>query len=455
MSSAGLRAATDKMRADGQPAEAVRTFERAYAALEAGASGTLPDREIEPVRDVLGAGDLPRHDPSAALDRVAIVKLNGGLGTSMGMTRAKSLVEARDGLSFLDVIARQTLALRARHGVRLPLVLMNSYRTRDDSLAALARYPDLPADVPPDFLQHLEPRIRADDLAPVDWPDAPELNGAPPATATCTGAAQLGMLAALLDRGYRYAFASNADNLGAVLDPALLAWFAAEESRSRWRSSRARRPTARAATSRAGAPTAASSARDRPGRRPRLLPRRRPLAPLQLEQPLDRPARARRAARRRRRDDRPPADRQPQAHPRRRPGHPARGRVGAAIGAFDGARAVQVPRTRFAPVKTTDDLLVLRCDVYRLTGDARVERAPERTGDEPFVALDPAHFATLAAFDARFPHGPPSLVACDRLVVRGDVTFGACIVARGAVEITAPEEEAVHIPDGAVLGPTG
>jgi UTP--glucose-1-phosphate uridylyltransferase len=129
--------------------------------------------------------------------------------------------------------------------------------------------------------------------------------------------------------------------------------------------------------------------------------------------------------------------------------------MGAAIGAFDGARAVQVPRTCFAPVKTTDDLLVLRSDVYRLTGDARVQRASGRTGDEPFVALDPAHFATLAAFDARFPHGPPSLVACDRFVVRGDVTFGARVVARGAVEVTAPKGEAVHIPDGAVLGPTG
>src|SRR6185437_13266281 len=95
--------------------------------------------------------------------------------------------------------------------------------------------------------------------------------------------------------------------------------------------------------------------------------------------------------------------------------------MGAAIGAFDGARAIEVPRTRFAPVKTTDDLLVLRSDVYRLGDDARVERA----GDEPFVDLDREHFGTLAAFDARFPAGPPSLAACDRFVVRGDVTFGA------------------------------
>jgi UTP--glucose-1-phosphate uridylyltransferase len=453
VSAAGLRAATDKMRADGQPAEAVRTFERAYEALEAGASGTLPDREIEPVREVLGADDLPRHDPAAALDRVAIVKLNGGLGTSMGMTRAKSLVEARDGLSFLDVIARQTLALRARHGVRLPLVLMNSYRTRDDSLAALARYPDLPADVPPDFLQHREPRIRADDLAPVDWPDDPEIEWAPPGHGDLYPALRSsGMLAALLDRGYRYAFASNADNLGAVLDPALLAWFAAEEV-----------PFAMEVV--------AGTEADRKGGH---IARRRADGRLVLRETAqaDDPDSFRDIDRWRHYNSNNlwidlralsalldagdgTIDLPLIVNRKRIPGGPEviqlESAMGAAIGAFDGARAVQVPRTRFAPVKTTDDLLVLRSDVYRLTGDARVER----TGDEPFVALDPAHFGTLAAFDARFPHGPPSLLACDRLVVRGDVTFGADVVARGAVEVTAPEGEAVHIPDGAVLGPEG
>jgi UTP--glucose-1-phosphate uridylyltransferase len=125
--------------------------------------------------------------------------------------------------------------------------------------------------------------------------------------------------------------------------------------------------------------------------------------------------------------------------------------MGAAIGAFDGARAVGVPRTRFAPVKTTDDLLVLRSDVYRLAADATVERV----GDEPFVALDPEHFATIDAFDARFPAGPPSLVGCERLVVRGDVTFGAGVVARGAVEIEARPGETLRIRDGAVLTGVG
>jgi UTP--glucose-1-phosphate uridylyltransferase len=124
--------------------------------------------------------------------------------------------------------------------------------------------------------------------------------------------------------------------------------------------------------------------------------------------------------------------------------------MGAAIGVFDGARAVGVPRSRFAPVKTTDDVLVLRSDVYELADDARVLPVPERADELPYVELDPAHFRFLADFEARFPAGPPSLVACDRLLVRGDVTFGAGVVARGAVTVDARGERR-HIDDGMVL----
>jgi UTP--glucose-1-phosphate uridylyltransferase len=174
MSAEGLRDAVDRMRRDGQPEEAVRAFERAYRELEAGASGTLPDAELKPVRGVPSAADLTDGGDAAALDRTVVVKLSGGLGTTMGMTGPRSLVEARDGLSLLDVIARQTLALRRRHGIRLPLVLMDSFRTREASLAALERHPELrTGDVPPDFLQHGEPRIRTDDLRPLDWPAQP------------------------------------------------------------------------------------------------------------------------------------------------------------------------------------------------------------------------------------------------------------------------------------------
>jgi UTP--glucose-1-phosphate uridylyltransferase len=261
------------------------------------------------------------------------------------------------------------------------------------------------------------------------------------------------MLDALLDRGYRYAFVSNADNLGAVLDPGLLAWFAAEEApfamevvvgteldRKGGHIAR-RREGGRLVLRETAQADDPESFRDfrrwRYYNSNNLWMDLRAMAALLdagdgvIDLPL--------IVNRKRVDPRDPAS--PEVIQ-------LESAMGAAIGAFDGARAVCVPRTRFAPVKTTDDLLVLRSDVYRLADDARVERA----GDEPFVALDPAHFATVAAFEQRFPAGPPSLARCERFVVRGDVTFGAGVVARGSVEIEAPEGEALRVPDGAVLG---
>jgi UTP--glucose-1-phosphate uridylyltransferase len=123
--------------------------------------------------------------------------------------------------------------------------------------------------------------------------------------------------------------------------------------------------------------------------------------------------------------------------------------MGAAIGLFERARVLQVPRTRFAPVKTTDDLLVLRSDVYAVSEDSVVEPVPERASGLPFVELDPAYYKLLDEFEARFPDGPPSLVRAERLVVRGDVTFGAGVVVSGAVELEAREPRT--LPAGTVL----
>jgi UTP--glucose-1-phosphate uridylyltransferase len=121
--------------------------------------------------------------------------------------------------------------------------------------------------------------------------------------------------------------------------------------------------------------------------------------------------------------------------------------MGAAIGVFEGARPVRVPRQRFSPVKTTEDLLALRSDAYVLTDDARVELSPERDGMPPVVDLDDDFYKLLRDFDARFTAGAPSLVACERLAVEGDVVFGRGVVVRGAVTVRGP----ARIEDGTVL----
>ncbi len=99
------------------------------------------------------------------------------------------------------------------------------------------------------------------------------------------------------------------------------------------------------------------------------------------------------------------------------------------------------------PVKTTDDLLVVRSDAYVLDEQQRLVLAPGRDA-APLVSLDPDVYKLLGDFDRRFPAGPPSLVEADRLTVHGDVTFGANVVVRGDATVDGPD----HVDDGSVLG---
>jgi UTP--glucose-1-phosphate uridylyltransferase len=124
--------------------------------------------------------------------------------------------------------------------------------------------------------------------------------------------------------------------------------------------------------------------------------------------------------------------------------------MGAALGVIDGARALRIPRERFTPVKTTNDLLALRSDAYEVTEDGRVILAPARRGSPPDVDLDPDHFKLVGDFEPRFASGAPSLRDAQRFVVRGDVTFGAGIVVRGDVELAAGGGP-LQVADGTVL----
>ncbi len=146
MSVAGLAEAVRRLLLRGMDERAVAVFVNYYHQLESGALGTIPEASIEPLVDLprLDAVDANEAERAAALRQVAVVKLNGGLGTSMGLAGPKSALAVRDGLTFLDVIVRQVLALRERYAAPLPVVFMNSFRTDEETEAALAAYPDLP-----------------------------------------------------------------------------------------------------------------------------------------------------------------------------------------------------------------------------------------------------------------------------------------------------------------------
>ena len=216
------------------------------------------------------------------------------------MTGPKSLLEVKDGKTFLDVIAEQVLELRRRSGARLPLVLMNSFATREASLRRSTRHEGIQADVPTDFVQNKEPKITAEGHLPVEWPADPSLEWCPPGHGDLYTALQTsGMLERLLDQGYRYAFVSNVDNLGAVLEPRILAWFADVRRAVPQRGDRPHGGRPQGRPPRAPARTAvARAARGGPDarRRPRRVPGHEPPPLLQREQPVDRPGGARRRA---------------------------------------------------------------------------------------------------------------------------------------------------------------
>ena len=438
------------------PELAVAVFGRFHAQLRSDATGAIPEDTIDPLTEVPHLDDVrPDEDAvAAALGRTVVIKLNGGLGTSMGISGPKSALMVRDGLSFLDIIAQQVLALRRRHGVQTPLVLMDSFRTREESLEILGRHEGLAVDgLPLDFLQNMEPKLGADDLGPVEWPEDPSLEWCPPGHGDLYVALQTtGLLDALRERGYRYAFLSNADNLGATCEGAVPAWMARE-----------------------GIPYVAEvSARTRNDRKGGHLGVRKSDGRLVLRD----------SAMVAEGEDHffQDTDRHPWFHTNNlwvdldvlaarlaesdgilglpiivnrktvdptRPDSPAviqiESAMGAAVELFDGSRALAVDRSRFRPVKTTNELLLIRSDLYRLDDDSVVQSTIDH--DEPFVDLSKA-YAQVDAFEKRFPRGVPSIRGCSSLRVEGDTTFGADVVCTGDVRL-APD--VTTVPDGSRL----
>jgi UTP--glucose-1-phosphate uridylyltransferase len=469
MSSQGLAAAQERMHDAGVPGPAIDVFTRFYHLLEDGETGLIREADVSPLTsaDVDHRDDLhiPADAARDALGRTVIIKLNGGLATSMGMDRAKSLLPVRDAheegadaLTFLDITVRQVLAARARTGARLPLLLMNSFRTRADTLAALAAYPDLPVgDLPLDFLQNREPKLTADTLEPATWLAEPDLEWCPPGHGDLyTALYATGSLDRLLAEGYRYAAISNADNLGAAPEETMAGWFAST-----------------------GAPYAAEVVAKTPAdRKGGTLVRRAGDGRLALRDTAQI------------HPDDLAASEDIEVHPYFHtnnlwfdlealsaelhrtggvlhlplirntktvdPTDPTSPKVvqiesamGAAVSLFDAARAIEVERARFLPVKTTNDLMLVRSDVYRLDGDYRLSAYV----DAPYIDLDSSYYKTVTDYDARI-ESTPSLAGARSLTIRGDWTLPDAVTVVG--DAFLPDDGHAHrVPEGAVVGPDG
>lgn len=440
------------------PQRAIDVFSSFYAQLEQGATGMIPESQIDPLVDIDHAGAITLSDEQcrAAAAVTAVIKLNGGLGTSMGLDRAKTLLPVRADLTFLDVIVGQVRHLRSELDVRMPLLFMNSFRTRDDTLAALAKYDDLAVDgLPIDFVQNREPKLRADDLTPVDWPADPSLEWCPPGHGDLYTALEVsGILDALIDAGFKYATVSNADNLGAAPDAAMMGWFAA--SGAPYAAEVCRRTAAdvkgghivvrksdgrlvlreTAQTPDEDAAAAADPERHRYFHTNNLWFDLRVMKQTLTDRegilglPLIKNSKT--------------VDPTDASSPKVIQIESA---MGAAVEVFDGATAIEVDRARFLPVKTTNDLLVLRSDVYEVGDDFRVRAQVESA---PLVDLDRRFYTTISDFDERLP-SPPSLVEARSLKVRGDWRFGSDVVVRG--DVTLDDTGSAHsVAAGSTLG---
>lgn len=447
----------ERFRADRAPRAAVAAFERLYREYRRGATGKVAWEAVEPARpeDLVAADACEafgrREAGGARLGSLVWIVLNGGLGTSMRMDRAKSLVPVKGSLTFLDLIARHVLRRREGGEPPFPVLFMNSFHTRDDTRAALAPYAAqlqraAGGGLPLDFTQHRFPRIREEDGLPLGVGADPE-SWAPPGHGDLYPALQEGgLLEALLERGIRWAFVSNADNLGAAPHPGILGYL--EEKGMSF---------ALEVTRRTAADVKGGTLVRRAGRLELLE-----LAQVPEEHGADfqDPARfsvfntnnvwMNLAALEAVLGRGGPA--LPLIVNRKAVGGIAvvqlETAMGAAVGSFERAAGILVSRSRFAPVKTTDDLVVRRSDVYREGRAAPLEPDPRRDPSlgPPVVRLDPRHYGSVTELDRRIPQ-PLGLLAARSLEVRGDVRFGRGVSVVGDVRLAGPRE----VPDHCVL----
>lgn len=430
---------TTQMRNADLSETTIRAFMYYYTQVQVGITGELAEPNVQPPssRHIVHF-DALQDASTQNLHKMAVIKLNGGLGTSMGLTRCKSLLPVKDGSTFLDIIAGQVLHLRRSTGAAIPLLFMHSFSTQDDSLRYLARYTDLPlGDMPLDFVQNKFPRIRQDTLAPLYNADDTKNWNPPGHGEIYMVLAQSGILDALLDRGVEYAFLSNSDNLGATVEPRILNYLLNTE-----------RPFLMEVCNRTEMDKKGGHlAEDSEGN---LLLRESAQCPADEVKKFQDINRYSYFNTNNLWVHLPTLKMMLDANesflplsliknPKIVEGVPVyqlESAMGAAVSLFKGAQALVVQRNRFLPVKKTNDLLGLWSDAYTLHPDWTLRLTGSRQKG-PVIALDETCFKTITQLKKRTEKGVPSLKDCTSVDVCGDVSFGRNVVLKGDVKIEA------------------
>jgi len=431
----------------------IDTFSHYYKNIISGATGLISDKDIRPVTSdhIEDADRIQKYAEAGrnASSNVVMIKLNGGLGTSMGLTRAKSLLKVKNKKSFLEIILKQA---EKRH---VKLALMNSFSTHEDTLDALSKIK--PPDTPLLFLQNKFPKILQKNFAPADWPQSPDLEWNPPGHGDIYSAIYTsGILDTLLEKEIVYAFISNSDNLGATLDESLLGYFV-EKGFPFMMEVAPRTPSD---------VKGGHIARHKDGR---LILRESAQCPenelsafrdikrygffntnniwinLKVLHTLIQKIGAVKL----------PIIRNPKTLDPRDENSPKVFQIetamGAAISLFEGAAVIKVPASRFLPVKKCNDLLSIRSDRFIFSTENNLIANPNTGTKTIQVDLDPKYYGKIDLFDERFSKGAPSLANCESLTVKGDVRFESNVVIKGKIVITNQGKTQAVIKEGTVV----
>ncbi len=447
-----------KMKKENLDDIVIETFRHYLNQAVNGETGLIYDSDIQPVEldeiQELGKLDIYQGQGESAYKNAVRIILNGGLGTSMGLTGPKSLLKVKDGHSFLSLIMNQA------ENSHVNLLFMNSFSTHDDTLAALDKI-NSPLK-PKSFRQNKYPKVLQENFAPASWPPNPKLEWNPPGHGDVyTALYTSGMLQQLLDENIYYAFISNSDNLGAQMDASLLGYFAKKEIPFMMEVAEKTPSDVKGGhlaklrnNNRFVLREAAQCPKEEIVAFQKIGPYRyfntnsiwinldalnqifkkinKILLPLILNSKTLDP-----------RDENSP------------PVYQFETAMGAAISLFDKAAAVRVPRSRFFPVKTCNDLLIMRSDCFVFSEKKDLRMNPERKINQKQetikIKLDPKFYGKIDNFDQRFADGVPSLVDCYSLTIEGDVLFEKDVKIKGSVTIKNTQPFQAVIKEGTVI----
>jgi len=408
---------------------------------------TPTDEVVVPYESLAPAPEDP-SETKKLLDKLVVLKLNGGLGTTMGCTGPKSVIEVRNGLTFLDLIVIQIENLNSKYGCNVPLLLMNSFNTHDDTLKIVEKYSSSNVEIHT-FNQSQYPRLVVDDFSPLPSKGQTGKDGwYPPGHGDVFPSLRnSGKLDALLSQGKEYVFAANSDNLGALVDLKILNHLVHNKNEY-----------CMEVTPKTLADVKGGTLISYEGR----------VQLLEIAQVPDEHVNEFKSIEKfkifntnnlwanlkaiKRLVEADALKMEIIPNPKEVDGVKVlqlETAAGAAIRFFDNAIGINVPRSRFLPVKATSDLLLVQSDLYTLEDGFVIRNKARKNPANPSIELGP-EFKKVGNFLNRFK-SIPSIVELDSLKVTGDVWFGIGITLKGKVSIVAKPEVKLEIPDGVVL----